>query len=83
MNTILLLLLIYIWIFCLNRKENYKRQRRRGIRGGWSRRGKSGQTIALKGSRHPKWPTITDDRYLVADYDDIPSIDEMKASSLN
>ena len=75
----MVLFIMIILYILLHKKENYKRQRRRGIRGGWRRTGKSGHTVALKGTRYPKFPTITDEQYSLGDYD-LPQVSELRSS---
>lgn len=60
MNSIIclyLVIIIVIVIFYCNRKENYRRYRRRGVSMGWKRAGGAGRTLAQKGTRYPKLPT--------------------------
>jgi hypothetical protein len=63
-NCLLLLTLIIIFFIITKNKESYKKQRRQNIRGGWRRHGKSGQTVALKGTRYPKYPTGRDIEFI-------------------
>ena len=53
------IILILLLIIKLRKgKENYKRQRRQGIRGGWRRKGNAAKNVALKGTRWHKLPPV-------------------------
>ena len=61
--TLCIMFAIYYYYFVYS-KESYKRQRRKGIRSGWKRKGKSGVTVATTGTRYPKFPSGKDIEYI-------------------
>lgn len=63
---ILILITIFVFYLCSCNKENYRRQRRDGIRMGWKRGSRSGIGLALNnGVRYAKLPHPDDDYYPV------------------
>jgi len=57
MTIIIITLILFFILICRqeNSKEGYKKQRRKGIRSGWRRRGGAAKAISMHGTRWNKY----------------------------